>query len=77
MEGSLKLLYRVHFNPKELDTHDKTDGALDHARTLLLMSQLLQLHQEFLLHCWKPDAQNPGPNVASIHAYINVDTKLN
>lgn len=54
LEGCLKVLHWVHFDAKKLESHDEADGGLDDIGTLLLLSQLLQLRDELLPHCWEP-----------------------
>ena len=54
LEGGFKVLHRVHFDAEELESHDEADGGLDDVGALLLLSQLLQLRDELLPHCWEP-----------------------
>ena len=55
LEGGLKVLHRVHLDTEELDAHDEADGGLQDVRTLLLLTQLLQLRHEAL-----PNRREPG-----------------
>lgn len=58
LEGGLEVFHWVHFDAEELETHDEADGRLDDVGALLLLSQLLQLGDELLPHCWEPAGGN-------------------
>lgn len=67
LKRCLKVLDRIHLHPEELQTHDETDGALDHAGVLLLLTELLQLAQKLLLHRREPGAKKKTKNNETIY----------
>lgn len=61
LEGGFEVFHRVHFDAEELESHDEADGGLDDVGALLLLSQLLQLRDELLPHCWEPAEETTQP----------------
>jgi len=50
LKGGFKLLNGIHLHPEKLHTHYEADGALDHVRALLFLTELLQLTYEPLFN---------------------------